>query len=57
MNNIFGGILFFILGFGFDRTVCIAAICYTGPILAVPTNEKLLEERNTLLYNISIYGI
>ena len=27
-----------------DRSVCMSVICYSGPISAVPTNEKLLGE-------------
>ena len=29
----------------FDRSVCMAAICYNGPISAVLTNEQLLGEK------------
>ena len=28
-----------------DCLVCMAAICYSGPISAVPTNEQLLSEK------------
>ena len=27
-----------------DCSVCMAAICYSGPISAIPTNEQLLSE-------------
>ena len=30
-----------------DCSVCMAAICYSGPISAVPTNEQLLSEKKT----------
>ena len=30
-----------------DCSVCMAAICYSGPIWAVPTNEQLLSEEST----------
>ena len=30
-----------------DRSVCLAAICYSGPISAVPNNEQLLVEKRT----------
>ena len=28
----------------FDRLVCMAAICYNGPITAVPTNKPMTQE-------------
>ena len=31
----------------FDSSVCIAAICYSGPISDIPTNEQLLGEKTT----------
>ncbi len=30
-----------------DCSVCMAAICYSDPISAVPTNEQLLCEKST----------
>ena len=30
-----------------DCLVCMAVICYSGPISAVPTNEQLLCEKRT----------
>ena len=30
-----------------DSSVCVAAICYSGPISVVPTNEHLLSEKRT----------
>ena len=30
-----------------DCLVCMAAICYSGPISAIPTNEQLLSEKRT----------
>ena len=30
-----------------DRSDCMAAICYSGPITAVPTNEQFLGEKRT----------
>ena len=30
-----------------DCSVCMAAICYSGPISAVPTNEQLLGKKKT----------
>ena len=38
---------FFKQGLDFDRSVCMAAICHSGPIWAVPTNEQLLGEKRT----------
>ena len=29
-----------------DRSVCMSAICYSGPISAVTTNEQLLMEKS-----------
>ena len=34
-----------IQGLASDCSVCMAAICYRGPISAVPTNEQLLSEK------------
>ena len=31
----------------FDCSVCMAAICYSGPLSAVPTNVQLLGEKRT----------
>ena len=33
---------FSIQGLGFDRPVCMAIICYSGSISALPTNKQLL---------------
>ena len=38
---------FFILAFDSDRSVCTAAIYYSGPISTVPTKEQLLSEERT----------
>ena len=38
---------FSIQALDFDRLVCIAAICYSGPISAVPTYKQLLDEKKT----------
>ena len=38
---------FFIQTLDSDCSVCMAAICYSGPIAAVPTNEQLLCEKRT----------
>ena len=36
-----------IQGLASDCSVCMATICYSGPISAVPTNEQLLSEKRT----------
>ena len=38
---------FLIQALDYDCSVCMAAICYSGPISAVPTNEQLLSEEKT----------
>ena len=38
---------FSIQDLGFDRSVCMAAIRYSGPISELPTNEQLLAEKRT----------
>ena len=38
---------FSIQEFDFDRLVCMVNICYSGPILAVPTNVQLFAEKST----------
>ena len=30
-----------------DRSICMTAICYSGPILVVPINEQLLKKKIT----------
>ena len=30
-----------------NRPVCMAAICFNGPMLALPTNEQLFREKRT----------
>ena len=31
----------------FERSVCMAAICFSGPITAIPTNEQHLEVKRS----------
>ena len=31
-----------------DRSVCRAAICYSGPISAIPINEQLLSDKRSV---------
>ena len=38
---------FSIEAFDSDRSVCMTAKCYSGPISAVPTNEQLLSEESS----------
>ena len=46
---------FSIKALDFARSVCIAAICYSGPILAMPTNVQLLgEKRRCAKFQIDI---
>ena len=33
-----------------DRSVCMTAMCYSGPISAVPINEPLLGEKSRVWY-------
>ena len=35
----------------FDRSVCMAAICYSGPIMAVPTNAAWEEKHECKVSN------
>ena len=30
-----------------DRSVCMSALCFSGPISSVPANEQLLSEKRT----------
>ena len=32
-------------GYDFNRLVCMAVKCYSGPISAIPTNDQVLEEK------------
>ena len=44
---------FSIQGLDFDRSVCMAAICYSGSLSAIPTYKQLLGEK-TLCENFQI---